>query len=130
MLSRRNNLLALLAVLVLLAVAAGVEAAEIDTDIVFSNGSTFVDYKCTLTNLGTKLIDANFTITNSAGILEKNQAINNISPGVTASSVVFGDDAGGVWCRVSGNFSKSTARVTLQLIDTGSGITQVIVPGK
>jgi hypothetical protein len=125
--------LALLGFLASLAAASGAAGAEIQTDVLFSNANTEVDYKCTLTNLGTKPIDANFLMTNTAGIVENDLDLANIGVGVTVSAVVFGDDAGGVHCRVSGKFSKSAVRVTLQLVDEvagAAGITRVVVPGR
>ena len=125
--------LALLGFLASLAAASGAAGAEIQTDVLFSNANTEVDYKCTLTNLGTKPIDANLVMTNTGGIVENAVDLTNIGVGSTVSAVVFGDDAQGVHCRVSGMFSKRAVRVSLQLVDevVGTvGITRVVVPGR
>ena len=125
--------LALLGFLASLAAASGAEGAEVQTDVLFSNANTEVDYKCTVTNLGTEPIDANLVMTNTGGIVENDVNLTNIGVGVTVSAVVFGDDAQGVQCRVSGKFSKRAVRVTLQLVDevVGTvGITRVVVPGR
>jgi len=125
--------LALLGFLASLAAASGAAGAEIQTDVLFSNANTEVDYKCTLTNLGTSPIDANLVMTNTGGIVENAVDLSNVGVGSTVSAVVFGDDAQGVHCRVSGKFSKSAVRVTLQLVDevVGTpGVTRVVVSGR
>lgn len=124
--------LGLLAAITWLATAAAAEATELQTDILFSNANTEVDYRCTLTNLGKDPVDAHFRMVNSSGVVENEIDVNNVGPGATGSAFVHGDDAAGVHCNVSGKFSKSKVRVTLQLIDElvgTNGITRVIVPG-
>jgi hypothetical protein len=130
--TRHPALPGFLAALAWLATAAGADATDLQTDILFSNANTEVDYKCTLTNLGKDPVDAHFRMVNSSGVVENEIDVNNIGPGATGSAFVHGDDAAGVHCNVSGKFSKSKARVTLQLIDEvvgTNGITRVIVPG-
>jgi hypothetical protein len=129
---RHPALFGTLAALAWLATAARAEATELQTDILFSNAQTEVDYRCTLTNLGKDSVDAHFRMLNSSGVVENEIDLNNIAPGATASAFVHGDDAAGVHCNVSGKFSKSKVRVTLQLIDEvvgTNGITRVVVPG-
>jgi len=130
----RLALLVFLASLAWLTGASRAEGAEIQTDVLFSNANTEVDYKCTLTNIGTKPVDsANFIMVNTGGVVENDLTVTNIGVGSTVSAVVFGDDAQGVYCRVLGSFSKSRVRVTLQLVDevVGTvGITRVVVPGR
>jgi hypothetical protein len=108
-----------------------VDAATLNTAVLRSNLSTFVDYQCIVTNIGTKPVNGTITFFNTAGTqLGGVFTFPNLAPGATASFGRAGTQAGGARCLVSGDFSKKNVLVTLQLLDTGSGITQVVVPGQ
>ena len=110
--------------------STGAEAAELNTALIHSGFSTFVDYRCRLTNLGTEPIAVTLTMFDSNGTLVNFPAEGFATPGVTILSTVLGENAASVRCQASGQFPKKKVSLTLQLIDTGSGITQVVVPGQ
>lgn len=115
--------------LALLATTAG--AAELNTALLRTGGSATVDYRCHLTNLGTKPIE-NFTITifNSNNTVVSTITFPTLGPGLTSQVTVFGDDATAARCKATGNFSKRKVAMTLQIINDTTGITQLAIPGQ
>jgi hypothetical protein len=118
------------AALAVLAFTGAVEAAEVNTSLLRSNSDDAVNYRCHLTNLGTGAISVTFTIRNTIGTVVNTPTQVTVGAGSTGQSTVFGDDAAGAWCNVSGKFSKKKVAVNFQLLNASNNITHVVVPAQ
>jgi hypothetical protein len=104
-------------------------ALELNTALVRTNANDASTYRCTVTNVSSKAIGVTLTLINSAGVLENVPVEVNVAPNGTLAAILPGDDAGGIFCRASGKFSKKNVAMALQL-QSSIGITQLSVPGQ
>jgi hypothetical protein len=125
----RKPILGSTALAIALLTSRSAVAAELYTALVRANSSATVNYRCQVTNVGTSPIVVALTLINSAGVLENTPTDVTVQPNGTLAAVLPGEDAGGVFCRASGQFSKKKVTMSLQLTST-AGVTQLAVPAQ
>jgi hypothetical protein len=108
--------------------ASRAEAAVLNTSALMTTSNASVSYVCTFTNLATKAAsDVTITLTTEWGG-ETHSTFPQVGAGNTLSVVTTGAYSNAMRCTASGKFTKSQARLSMQIVD--AGITRAAVEGR